>query len=174
MTYILSYTKMSRITYTLELLVTEQGKIFYPPVGTVETPSADNAGYDLKVVYDQIPLDDAGLVPLGVKARMTKETAHDPDITILEDSHFTLEPRSSIYKSGFMMANGRGIIDKTYRGQLMAPLVSVGQTKRHIEAGTRLFQILAPDLGHISKVVYVDSLPETIRGEGGFGSTGLK
>jgi dUTP pyrophosphatase len=73
-----------------------------------------------------------------------------------------------------MMANGRGIIDKTYRGQLMAPLVSVGQTKKTIEAGTRLFQILAPDLGHIARVVYVDSLPETTRGEGGFGSTGLK
>jgi deoxyuridine 5'-triphosphate nucleotidohydrolase len=165
---------MSQPTYTLELLVTEQGKIFYPPVGTVETPSADNAGYDLKVVYDQIPLDDAALVPLGVKARMLKETKYDGEVIVIEDSHFTLEPRSSIYKSGFMMANGRGIIDKTYRGQLMAPLVSVGQTKRHIEAGTRLFQILAPDLGHISKVVYVESLPESTRGEGGFGSTGLK
>jgi deoxyuridine 5'-triphosphate nucleotidohydrolase len=173
MTYKLSYTKMSQPTYTLELLVTEQGKIFYPSVGTVETPSADNAGYDLKVVYDQIPLDDAALVPLGVKARMIKETKYD-EVIVIEDSHFTLEPRSSIYKSGFMMANGRGIIDKTYRGQLMAPLVSVGQTRKLVEAGTRLFQILAPDLGHISKVVYVDSLPETIRGEGGFGSTGLK
>jgi deoxyuridine 5'-triphosphate nucleotidohydrolase len=165
---------MSQPTYTLELLVTEQGKPFYPPVGFTETPSADNAGYDLKVVYDQIPLDDACLVPLGVKARLIKEIAYSDEVTVVEDSHFTLEPRSSIYKSGFMMANGRGIIDKTYRGQLMAPLVSVGQTKKTIEAGTRLFQILAPDLGHIARVVYVDSLPETTRGEGGFGSTGLK
>jgi dUTP pyrophosphatase len=73
-----------------------------------------------------------------------------------------------------MMANSRGIIDKTYRGQLMAPLISVGTSQKSIEAGTRLFQILAPDLGHIKEVIYVDSLPETVRGEGGFGSTGTK
>jgi dUTPase len=165
---------MARTTYTLELLVTEQGKPYYPPVGSVETPSADNAGYDLRVVKVQLPLDDADLVPLGVKARLLKETAYGDEVTIVEESHFTLEPRSSIYKTGFMMANGRGIIDKTYRGQLMAPLITVGKTRRDIAAGTRLFQILAPDLGHISKVVYVDSLPDTTRGEGGFGSTGLK
>jgi dUTPase len=174
MTYKSSYIQMSQHTYTLELLVTDEGKPYYPPVGSVETPSADNAGYDLKVVGFHTPLDDAGLVPLGVKARMLKETAYGDEVTIVEESHFTLEPRSSIYKSGFMMANGRGIIDKTYRGQLMAPLVTVGRTRKDIAAGTRLFQILAPDLGHISKVIYVDSLPETTRGEGGFGSTGLK
>jgi dUTPase len=165
---------MSHTTYTLELLVTDEGKSFYPAVGVTEQLSADNAGYDLKIVTDQMPLDDPALVPLGVKARMIKNTVYEDEITIVEDSHFTLEPRSSIYKSGFMMANGRGIIDKTYRGQLMAPLVSTYKSKKSVEAGTRLFQILAPDLGHISKVVYVDSLPETLRGEGGFGSTGLK
>jgi len=164
---------MAYPTYTLELLMTDEGKHFYPPVGTVETPSADNAGYDLKVVVNVAAQPNATLIPLGVKARMIKETKYD-EVIVIEDSHFTLEPRSSIYKSGFMMANGRGIIDKTYRGQLMAPLVSVGQAPKSIEAGTRLFQILAPDLGHIAKVVYVNSLPETVRGEGGFGSTGLK
>jgi len=162
------------VTYTLELLVTEQGKTFYPPVGTVEKFTADNAGYDLKVAANVSPLADASLVPLGVKARLLKESTYDGEVTMVEDSHFTLEPRSSIYKSGFMMANGRGIIDKTYRGQLMAPLVSVGQTQKSVEAGTRLFQVLAPDLGHIACVRFVDSLPETTRGEGGFGSTGLK
>lgn len=166
--------QMSHTTYTLELLVTDEGKTFYPAVGVTERLSSDNAGYDLKVVRDQTPLDDSALVPLGVKARLLKETRYEDEITIVEDSHFTLEPRSSIYKSGFMMANGRGIIDKTYRGQLMAPLISISQSKKSVEAGTRLFQVLAPDLGYISKVVYVDSLPETLRGEGGFGSTGLK
>jgi deoxyuridine 5'-triphosphate nucleotidohydrolase len=164
---------MADTTYTLELLVTDEGKPFYPAVGVTETPSSDNAGYDVKVATSVIPMSDAKLIPLGLKARLLKETKYD-EVTIVEDSHFTLEPRSSIYKTGFMMANGRGIIDKTYRGQLMAPLISVGQTQTSLQAGTRLFQILAPDLGHISKVVYVDSLPETVRGEGGFGSTGLK
>jgi len=160
--------------YRLELLVTEQGAEFYPAVGTVEHPCQDNAGYDLKVVIDQCPATVATLVPLGVKARMLKCTEMDEGTELVEDSHFTLEPRSSIYKTGFIMANSRGIIDRSYRGQLMAPIVSVGSKLASIEKGTRLFQVIAPALGYIKEVAYVASLPETQRGEGGFGSTGTK
>lgn len=158
-------------TYRLELLVTEQGKPFYPPVGTIEHPSVDNAGYDLKVVENRQPTTIATLTPLGVKARMLKYSNVGEELHT-NDSHFTLEPRSSIYKTGFIMANGRGIIDKTYRGELMAPMISVASNFTTVTAGTRLFQVIAPDLGHISEVAYVDSLPSTVRGEGGFGSTG--
>jgi dUTPase len=157
--------------YRLELLVTEQGMPFYPPVGTVEHPSSDNAGYDLKIVENRAPSMIATLTPLGVKARMLKYSMVGEE-TVISDSHFTLEPRSSIYKTGFIMANGRGIIDKTYRGELMAPMVSVGTTFTTVPSGTRLFQVIAPDLGYISEVAYVNSLPSTVRGEGGFGSTG--
>lgn len=160
--------------YRLELLVTEQGAPFYPESGTVEKLSQDNAGYDLKIVADQVPTTTATLVPLGVKARMIQHTHIDDGIEMVEDCHFTLEPRSSIYKTGFIMANSRGIIDRSYRGQLMAPVVSVGSNFTSVEKGTRLFQIIAPALGYIKEVVYVDSLPDTVRGEGGFGSTGTK
>ena len=169
-------TYMSK--YRLELLVTEGGMPYYPVVGTKETLSDQNAGYDVKVVVDQEPTSSSVLVPLGLKARMVCLTpfATNNNVIMEEDSHFTLEPRSSIYKSGFIMANSRGIIDKSYRGELKAPVISVGlpNTSKKIEAGTRLFQILAPALGHIESVVYVSSLPDTLRGEGGFGSTGLK
>jgi len=160
--------------YRLELLVTEQGAPFYPAVGTVETLSQDNAGYDLKIVVDQTPAPQATLVPLGVKARMVRMTPLEEGVDLVEDSHFTLEPRSSIYKTGFIMANSRGIIDCSYRGQLMAPVVSVGSNQCSLEKGTRLFQVIAPGLGYIKEVAYVASLPETLRGEGGFGSTGTK
>ena len=154
-------------SYILELVVTEAGAPFYPSVGTIETRTDENAGYDLKVVENVMPTGVAVLAPLGVRARLLRDGA---------DCHFTLEPRSSIFKSGFMMANSRGIIDKSYRGELKAPVVSIGNTTpmKYIEAGTRLFQILAPDLGWIREVRYVASLPETSRGEGGFGSTGAK
>jgi len=165
---------LSMVYYRLELLVTEQGKPFYPPVGTVENPSRDNAGYDLKVVIKHNYTNDAVLVPLGLKARMIKYTPMSDEVEVVEDSHFTLEPRSSIYKSGFMMANGRGIIDASYRGELMAPMIGVGTHFKAVDEGTRLFQIIAPALGYIKEVVYVDSLPTTVRGEGGFGSTGTK
>ena len=155
------------VAYRLELVVTEEGAPFYPPVGSVEYLTPDNAGYDLKIVTALSPKTIPYLVPLGVKARMIRMSG-----TLHEDCHFTLEPRSSIYKTCFMMANGRGIIDKTYRGQLMAPVITVGSSPTTLEAGMRLFQILAPDLGYIGEVAYVESLPETTRGSGGFGSTG--
>ena len=152
-------------TFILEFVVTPEGAAWYPPVGTRETLPPDNAGVDLKVVCEQLPTDEAVLVPLGVKARMLEATTET-------ECHFTLEPRSSIYKTGFMMANGRGIIDKSYRGELKAPVISVGTRKTPIAAGTRLFQVVAPGLGYIREVRYVATLPETARGEGGFGSTG--
>lgn len=159
-------------TYRLLLSVTPEAAQFYPPVGTVEDLNGDNAGYDLKVVKDIIPTTVATLIPLGVKATLVRLGPRG----IKDDVHFSLEPRSSIYKTGFMMANGRGVIDKTYRGQLMAPVISVGTTLKAIEAGTRLFQIVAPDMGDIVRVVYVpdEDLTTTARGEGGFGSTGTK
>jgi len=165
---------MANLEYHLELVVTEQGAPFYPAVGTVVNLTPDNAGYDLKVVVNQTPLTVAALVPLGVKARMIRYTTLSEGIQQVEDCHFTLEPRSSIYKTGFMMANGRGIIDSSYRGELKAPLISVGSALSSIEAGTRLFQIIAPGLGYISQVTYVESLPDTVRGTNGFGSTGAK
>ena len=153
--------------YRLELQVTPEATQFYPPLGTVEDYNNDNAGYDLKIVAELCPTKSAKLVPLGVKARLTSL------VTGL-DCHFSLEPRSSIYKTGFIMANSRGIIDRSYRGELKAPVVSVGDNDMCVEAGTRLFQIIAPDMGHIKQVRYVADLPATLRGEGGFGSTGAK
>ena len=47
------------MSYRLELLVTDEGKPFYPAVGSLVRPSKENAGYDLKVVVDQTPLNEA-------------------------------------------------------------------------------------------------------------------
>ena len=159
-------------SYRLELLVLEEAKAYYPSSGMKESLSGDNAGYDLKVVTPQAYLANATLVPLGVKARMVRILEDGSE----KDCHFSLEPRSSIFKYNYMMANGRGVIDRSYRGQLMAPLLSVGENgaRCSLEAGTRLFQIVAPDMGYIREVAYVNSLSTTVRGEGGFGSTGTK
>lgn len=89
---------------------------------------------------------------------------------------YYLYPRSSISKTPLIMANSVGIIDKDYRGNIMAkvrniPLQPSGNNNYLIDKGTRLFQICAPDLSPL-KVVVVYELSETSRGEGGFGSTG--
>ena len=86
--------------------------------------------------------------------------------------HYWLAPRSSIFKTGHIMANSLGVIDRTYRGPLKAPVVALKDGAPGFKAGERHFQILAPDMGYIKEVRKIDVLPEPLRGGGGFGSTG--
>jgi dUTP pyrophosphatase len=83
---------------------------------------------------------------------------------------YYLYARSSIAKTGLRLANSVGIIDSGYRGNIMAYFDVIKNDT--IEVHQRLVQICAPDLGPF-KVELVDSLDETERGEGGFGSTGV-
>jgi dUTPase len=72
-----------------------------------------------------------------------------------------------------MMANSTGVIDKSYRGELKAPVWSMTGDS-DVEYGDRLFQIVAPDMGWIRNVRLVESMPGTERGDAGFGSSGLR
>ena len=127
-------------------------------------PDNANAGYDL-FTAETWRDNEVHLLDLGVKAMMIR-------IDTGETVHYWLAPRSSIYKTGYIMANSMGVIDRTYRGVLKAPVVPLRENCTGFTAGDRHFQILAPDMGWIKEVVVVDELPATVRGEGGFGSTG--
>jgi dUTP pyrophosphatase len=70
-----------------------------------------------------------------------------------------------------MMANSTGVIDKSYRGELKAPVWSMTANSK-VSRGDRLFQIVAPDMGWIRTVKVVNSMSDSDRGAGGFGSTG--
>ena len=94
------------------------------------------------------------------------------NIVTKEPVHYWLLPRSSIYKTGYMMANSVGVIDSSYRGILCAPVISTMPDAPGFVRGERHFQIVAPDMGHIHTIHRVASLPQTLRGDGGFGSTG--
>lgn len=87
---------------------------------------------------------------------------------------FFIYPRSSISNTHLMLANSIGVIDSTYRGNLMAKFKLLGDFHK-VEKHDRLVQIVAPNMCRI-KAVIVNSVeelsPTTERGEGGFGSTG--
>jgi dUTP pyrophosphatase len=85
---------------------------------------------------------------------------------------FWLIPRSSISKTPLRMANGIGLIDKGYRGELMAKVDNMSSAPYKISASTRLFQICLPTLEPL-RLEIVNELSETSRGDGGFGSTAL-
>lgn len=171
------------VEYTLELFPTEGNWDSYVNWlgGTDIQRNNDNAGVDLYCVTTQgvMSAHKAELLDLGVKARMTKRwlsCKYGNPVERQEFCHFWLAPRSSIWKSGVRQANSLGVIDRSYRGVLMGAVLQNNENEdvTLIPAGTRLFQVLAPDMGWISRVVLkpLSELDETNRGDGGFGSTG--
>ena len=85
-------------------------------------------------------------------------------------------PRSSIVKKDLMLKNSVGVIDNSYRGELIinfddTKAYSPVQTKEVYEVGDRVAQIVFLKLPKIN-LIETDTLSESDRGEGGFGSTG--
>ena len=76
-------------------------------------------------------------------------------------------------KTKLRLANGTGIIDSDYRGEVMVLLENVGAMTQYVSEGERLFQMLIEKQEQI-KFEQVDKLDETQRGTGGMGSTGSK
>ncbi len=76
-------------------------------------------------------------------------------------------------KRGLAPANKVGVIDADYRGEIMVALHNHGSVHQTIDHGERIAQlVLVPYL--TAEYTEADSLTDTVRGEGGFGSTGVK
>ena len=147
--------------YRLELWPTEEGYQYYKDYVT-NNRSDDNAGVDLYSVESWNNKEEPHkLLDLGTRARMVRVDSDGSE----HEVHYYVYSRSSIFKSGIMLGNSVGIIDKTYRGNLKAVAVPLINGPK-VEAGTRITQIVAPDMGHIREIKIVSSLSETSRGTG--------
>lgn len=121
------------------------------------------AAMDLHACIDEdvvIPAGGRVLIPTGIAA------------AIPEGYVGILANRSSMgVKYGITLANSIGVIDSDYRGQIHAALYNTTDTPYTVHACDRIAQLMiVPVMCPAIKVV--DTLPETERGECGFGSTG--
>jgi len=81
-------------------------------------------------------------------------------------------PRSGLAaRSGISIVNAPGLVDSGYRGELKVILVNLGQETVELERGDRVAQLVIVAV-ETQEYVEVDELPDSSRGEGGFGSTG--
>ena len=137
-----------------------------------------------------IDTDAAATTPQPVSISTTTSTPSSlvPDLPFNTPSGFYLYPRSSISKTRMRLANSVGIIDAGYRGDIIAAVDTIGlfgsndiwhvwkETLSPIKKYDRYFQLCAPDLSpfqvHIVATEAELGAP-TIRGQGGFGSTGV-
>lgn len=124
-----------------------------------EQDAVQDVGYDLTAIKVEKKInDDVILYNTGV--RVSPEKGY----------YLEIISRSSISKTGWMLANGVGVIDPNYRGDLMIALIRVNPDAPYPQLPFTLCQLVCRKAIYPDFVV-VDSLDKTERGEGGFGST---
>lgn len=134
-----------------------------------------DAGVDLRTPCSiTIPARSQGKIKFGVACQnICKTFFPNIDAEFMNSVGYFLAPRSSISKTPLRMSNSIGIIDAGYRGEIMAVVDNISDNAYLVEKDTRLFQLLNTDLVPFSEVSVVESLSETSRGDGGFGSTNI-
>ena len=126
-----------------------------------ETESA--AGMDLAAAITEnmsIAPGARALVPTGLA------------IALPEGYEAQIRPRSGLAaRNGLTVLNAPGTIDADYRGEIKVILANLGEDSFTVERGMRIAQmVVAP----VTRIAWdeVDTLPDSVRGAGGFGSTG--
>jgi len=117
------------------------------------------AGYDLYSAEDKI-------VPANGKALIDTQVS----IAVPVGTYGRVAPRSGL-ASKFMIATGAGVIDADYRGILFVLLFNHSDKDFEVKEGDRVAQLIIERCEH-PDVIEVESLQDTSRGAGGFGSTG--
>lgn len=123
------------------------------------------AGCDLSACIDQaisIPPHTTIKVPTGLAIELPENTVG------------LIYARSGMAtKRHLAPANKVGVIDADYRGEIIVALHNHSEEAQTIEVGERVAQLVVAPFYHV-EFEEVDELSETVRGEGGFGSTGTK
>ena len=124
-----------------------------------------SAGLDLRASLDQpvvLQPGERSLIPTGIK------------LALPPGMEAQVRPRSGLaYKHGVTVLNAPGTIDADYRGDIGVILVNHGEVAFTVEDGSRIAQMV---LAKYEQVEWeeVRELTDTDRGDGGFGSTGIK
>lgn len=126
-----------------------------------QTESA--AGMDLHAALSErlaIPAGEIRMIPCGFA--MAVPVGYEAQV----------RPRSGLAsKHGISMPNAPGTIDADYRGEVKVPLINHGRETFIVEPNMRIAQMVIAPVAHC-EIEEVADLDQTVRGAGGFGSTG--
>ena len=124
-----------------------------------------SAGVDLQAALPDGPVMLAPMARLAVPTGLF--------MAMPEGVEAQIRPRSGLaLKQGLTVANAPGTIDADYRGEIKVLLINLGTETVIIEHGMRIAQMI---FSPVMKASFqrTDELDDTVRGAGGFGSTGL-
>ena len=124
-----------------------------------------SSGMDLAANIEKKIIIEPGktsIIPTGISVSLPK------------NFEIQIRPRSGLAaKNQISVINTPGTIDADYRGEIKVILINLGSKTFIVEKGARIAQmVLCPVIK--AKLKEVDNLEQTIRGSGGFGSTGSK
>ena len=135
----------------------------YPGMSVPSRGHVSDAGIDLTAMAYEQKRKGVFFINTGVS------------IQVSPGYYVEVVPRSSIVKSDFIMANSVGVIDPDYRGRIFVPLRYLGSGSGEAVCKGLLKQRVAQMIIRRlepCQIEAVDELDDTVRGEGGFGSTG--
>ena len=127
-----------------------------------------SAAVDLRAALEE---NEVLTIRPGERARIPTGIAISPET---QDVVAVIAGRSGHgLKHGVTMANSIGVIDSDYRGEISVVLINHGDEPFEVRRGDRIAQMMfMPVL--TAAFLPVDELDETVRGKGGFGSTGVR
>ena len=127
--------------------------------------TAQSAGMDLSAALEEaleLGPGDRAMIPTGLS------------IALPPGYEAQIRPRSGLaVKHGITVLNSPGTIDADYRGEIKVILINHGKEAFTIERGMRIAQMVVERYETVGWEI-VESLEESERGEGGFGSTGVE
>ena len=141
---------------TVKFRMNDDAKDLYP-----RKAHSDDAAYDLYSASDiTIPSRERMLIPTGLR------------LALPEGFEAQVRPRSGLaLKKGLTILNTPGTIDAGYRGEVGVIAFNSSENSLTFNRGDRIAQMVIQKLPEI-ELVQTDNLDASVRGEGGFGSTG--
>lgn len=111
--------------------------------------------------------------PLTLAPRERKLIPTGIAISIPKNTVAVLSARSGLSaKKGITAVNGIGVIDSDYRGEIFFSAINLSEESYTVTPGERVAQLMLLPV-YTMALIETDSLDETARGQGGFGSTGM-
>ena len=133
-----------------------------------EYATEGSAAVDLRAALDE---GEVVTIAPGARALIPTGLSISPETS---DVVAVIAGRSGLgVKKGVSLANGIGVIDSDYRGEIQVCLINRGEEPFEVHRGDRIAQMMFLPVLHAS-FLPVDELDETARGAGGFGHTGVK
>jgi len=135
-------------------------KLLSPDAKVPTRATEFSAGLDLSSIEDTVvPANKWIAIPTGISIQIPK------------DCYARVAPRSGLaFKHGIQV--GAGVVDSDYTGEIKVILFNHGSSDFEVKKGDRIAQLIFEKI-YTDYFVEVEELDDTVRGDGGFGSTGV-